>query len=207
MDNKMMVLIKKYLIVIIGQIIIGIGCAFMVTSGQGNDPMGVMVSGFSQMFSIPFGTMTNIISFIIFAVMLVVYRKRLTLTTLITVFVIGWTIDPVNKILAVVNAPEMIVKFAYPLIGCIIISIGVAFYLCIDFGAGITDNVILMIADLTGKSYAFGCYSRYAVYVLIGIITGGVWGYATILGLVLNGKIIDSLIPVFTKSVAVWANK
>ena len=48
MDNKMMVLIKKYLIVIIGQVIIGIGCAFMVTSGQGNDPMGVMVSGFSQ---------------------------------------------------------------------------------------------------------------------------------------------------------------
>lgn len=207
MDNKMMVLIKKYLIVIIGQIIIGIGCAFMVTSGQGNDPMGVMVSGFSQMFSIPFGTMTNIISFIIFAVMLVVYRKRLTLTTLITVFVIGWTIDPVNKILAVVNAPEMIVKFAYPLIGCIIISIGVAFYLCIDFGAGITDNVILMIVDLTGKSYAVGCYSLYAVYTLIGVITGGVWGYATVLGLVLNGKIIDSLIPVFTKSVAVWANK
>ena len=151
MDKKS-VLFKKYMIVIIGQIIIGIGCAFMVTSGQGNDPMGVMVSGFSQMFSIPFGTMTNIISFIIFAVMLVAYRKRLTLTTLITVFVIGWTIDPMNKLLAVVNAPEMIVKFAYPLIGCIIISIGVAFYLCIDFGAGITDNVILMIADLTGKS-------------------------------------------------------
>ena len=207
MDNKTMVLLKKYLIVIIGQIIIGIGCAFMVTSGQGNDPMGVMVSGFSQMFDIPFGTMTNIISFIIFAVLLVVYRKRLTLTTLITVFVIGWTIDPVNKILAVVNAPEMMVKFAYPLIGCIIISIGVAFYLCIDFGAGITDNVILMIADLTGKSYAVGCYSLYAVYTLIGVITGGVWGYATVLGLLLNGKIIDSLIPVFSKSVAVWANK
>ncbi len=207
MDNKTMVLLKKYLIVIIGQIIIGIGCAFMVTSGQGNDPMGVMVSGFSQMFDIPFGTMTNIISFIIFAVLLVVYRKRLTLTTLITVFVIGWTIDPVNKLLAVVNAPEMMVKFAYPLIGCIIISIGVAFYLCIDFGASITDNVILMIADLTGKSYAVGCYSLYAVYTLIGVITGGVWGYATVLGLLLNGKIIDSLIPVFSKSVAVWANK
>ncbi|MBE6865857.1 MAG: hypothetical protein E7492_02725 [Ruminococcaceae bacterium] len=207
MDNKTMVLLKKYLIVIIGQIIIGIGCAFMVTSGQGNDPMGVMVSGFSQMFDIPFGTMTNIISFIIFAVLLVVYRKRLTLTTLITVFVIGWTIDPVNKLLAVINASEMVVKFAYPLIGCIIISIGVAFYLCIDFGASITDNVILMIADLTGKSYAVGCYSLYAVYTLIGVITGGVWGYATVLGLLLNGKIIDILIPVFSKSVAVWANK
>ena len=206
MDNKM-VMLKKYLIVIIGQVIIGIGCAFMITSGMGNDPMGVMVSGFSQMFGIPFGTMNNIVSFAIFAVMLVVYRKRLTLTTLITVFVIGWTIDPMNAVLATVNAPVFVNKDLYPLIGCIIISIGVAFYLCIDFGAGITDNVILMIADLTKKSYAFGCYSLYAVYVAIGILTGGVWGYATILGLVLNGKIIDTLIPVFGKTVAVWANK
>ena len=207
MDNKMMVLLKKYLIVTIGQIIIGIGVAFMITSGQGNDPMGVMVSGFSQLANIPFGTMNNIVSFAIFALMLIFYRKRVTLTTLITVFVIGWTIDPVCALLSGIAFPAAVVQWVFPLIGCIIISFGVAFYLCIDFGAGITDNVILMIADLTGKSYAVGCYSLYALYVLIGVLTGGVWGYATVLGLVLNGKIIDSLIPVFTKSVAVWANK
>ena len=110
MDNKMMVLIKKYLIIIIGQVIIGMGCAFMVTSGQGNDPMGVMISGFSQMFNIPFGTMTNIVSFIIFVFMLIFYRKRLTFTTIITVFAIGWTIDPVCALLNVVNAPELVVS-------------------------------------------------------------------------------------------------
>ena len=54
MDNKTMVLLKKYLIVVIGQVIIGIGCAFMITSGQGNDPMGVMISGFSQLANISF---------------------------------------------------------------------------------------------------------------------------------------------------------
>ena len=207
MDNKTMVLLKKYLIVVIGQVIIGIGCAFMITSGQGNDPMGAMISGFSRLANIPFGTMNNIFSFAVFAFMLLVYRKRLTFTTLITVFVIGWTIDPVNIILAGVSVPEAIVKFVYPLIGCIIISFGVAFYLCIDFGASITDNVILMIGDLTGKTYAFGCYILYAVYAAIGLLTGGVWGYATFMSLILNGKIIDTLIPVFTKSVAVWANK
>ena len=39
----------------------------MITSGQGNDPMGVMVSGFSRLTNIAFGTMNNIVSFIIFA--------------------------------------------------------------------------------------------------------------------------------------------
>ena len=207
MDNKTMVLIKKYLIILIGQIIIGIGVAFMITSGMGNDPMGVMVSGFSRLANIPFGTMNNIVSFVIFAAMLIFYRKRITFTTLITVFAIGWTIDPVCALLNTISTPEMVVKFVYPLIGCIVISIGVAFYLCIDFGAGISDNLILMISDLSHKSYAFGCYTTYAIYVAIGVLTGGVLGYATVLGLVLNGKIIDTLIPVFAKSVAVWANK
>ena len=206
MDSKM-VKLKKYLIVTIGQIIIGIGCAFMVKSGMGNDPMGVMVSGFSRLSGIPFGTMTNIVSVVLFIALRIFYRKRLALSTVITVFVIGWTIDPVVAILNNVNVPVMVNNFVYPVIGCMIISFGVAFYLCIDFGASITDNVILMISDLAGKTYAFGCYSLYAIYVAIGIVTGGVWGYATILGLVLNGKIIDMLIPVFKKSVAVWANK
>ena len=49
MKNKS-VLLKKYFIVILSQIIVGIGASFLVTSGMGNDPMGVMVSGLSQKF-------------------------------------------------------------------------------------------------------------------------------------------------------------
>ena len=147
MDNKTMITLKKYLIVTIGQIIIGTGCAFMVKSGMGNDPMGVMVSGFSNLTKIPFGTMTNIVSFVLFAALMVFYRKRLALSTVITVFAIGWTIDPVVAILNTISVPMFVNNYLYPLMGCVIISIGVAFYLCIDFGASITDNVILMISD------------------------------------------------------------
>ncbi len=207
MNNKTMVTIKKYLIVLIGQIIIGIGCAFMVKSGMGNDPMGVMVSGFSRLTNIPFGTMTNIVSAVLFVFLLIFYRKRLALSTVITVFAIGRTIDPVVALLNNITVPTVVNNFVYPLIGCIIISVGVAFYLCIDFGASITDNVILMISDIAHKPYSFGCYLLYAIYVVIGVLTGGVWGYATILSLVLNGKLIDLLIPFFTKTVNVWANK
>ena len=207
MDNKTMIKLKKYLIVTIGQIIIGTGCAFMVKSGMGNDPMGVMVSGFSNLTKIPFGTMTNIVSFVLFAALMVFYRKRLALSTVITVFAIGWTIDPVVAILNTISVPMFVNNYLYPLMGCVIISIGVAFYLCIDFGASITDNVILMISDFAKKPYSFGCYVLYAIYVAIGMVTGGVWGYATIMSLVLNGKLIDFMIPFFTKTVNVWANK
>ena len=206
MKNKS-VLFKKYFIVILSQIIVGIGASFLVTSGMGNDPMGVMVSGLSQKFGVMFGTMSNIVNFIIFLILLIFYRKRITLTTLITVFVPGWSINRMLELWSVVNLPSVVIKFIFPLMGCLIISTGVALCLCLDFGAGIMDNLILMIGDIFNKTYAFGCYICYAVFFTVGLLLGGVWGYATVVALVLNGKVIDFLIPKFKNTVAVWAEK
>ena len=206
MKNKS-VLLKKYFIVILSQIIVGIGASFLVTSGMGNDPMGVMVSGLSQKFGVMFGTMINIVNFIIFLILLIFYRKRITLTTLITVFVPGWSINRMLELWSVVNLPSAVIKFIFPLMGCLIISAGVALCLCLDFGAGIMDNLILMIGDIFNKTYAFGCYICYAVFFTVGLLLGGVWGYATVVALVLNGKVIDFLIPKFKNTVAVWAEK
>lgn len=206
MKNKS-VLLKKYFIVILSQIIVGIGASFLVISGMGNDPMGVMVSGLSQKFGVMFGTMSNIVNFIIFLILLIFYRKRITLTTLITVFVPGWSINRMLELWSVVNLPSAVMKFIFPLMGCLIISAGVALCLCLDFGAGIMDNLILMIGDIFNKTYAFGCYICYAVFFTVGLLLGGVWGYATVAALVLNGKVIDFLIPKFKNTVAVWAEK
>ena len=206
MKNKS-VLLKKYFIVILSQIIVGIGASFLVTSGMGNDPMGVMVSGLSQKFGVMFGTMSNIVNFIIFLILLIFYRKRINLTTLITVFVPGWSINRMLELWSVVNLPSAVIKFIFPLMGCLIISAGVALCLCLDFGAGIMDNLILMIGDIFNKTYAFGCYICYAVFFTVGLLLGGVWGYATVVALVLNGKVIDFLIPKFKNTVAVWAEK
>ena len=206
MKNKS-VLLKKYFIVILSQIIVGIGASFLVSSGMGNDPMGVMVSGLSQKFGVIFGTMSNIVNFIIFLILLIFYRKRITLTTLITVFVPGWSINRMLELWSVVNLPSAVIKFIFPLMGCLIISAGVALCLCLDFGAGIMDNLILMIGDIFNKTYAFGCYICYAVFFTVGLLLGGVWGYATVVALVLNGKVIDFLIPKFKNTVAVWAEK
>ena len=206
MKNKS-VLLKKYFIVILSQIIVGIGASFLVISGMGNDPMGVMVSGLSQKFGVMFGTMSNIVNFIIFLILLIFYRKRITLTTLITVFVPGWSINRMLELWSIVNLPSAVMKFIFPLIGCLIISAGVALCLCLDFGAGIMDNLILMIGDIFNKTYAFGCYICYAVFFTVGLLLGGVWGYATVAALVLNGKVIDFLIPKFKNTVAVWAEK
>ena len=206
MKNKS-VLLKKYFIVILSQIIVGIGASFLVTSGMGNDPMGVMVSGLSQKFGVMFGTMSNIVNFIIFLILLIFYRKRITLTTLITVFVPGWSINRMLELWSVVNLLSAVIKFIFPLMGCLIISAGVALCLCLDFGAGIMDNLILMIGDIFNKTYAFGCYICYAVFFTVGLLLGGVWGYATVVALVLNGKVIDFLIPKFKNTVAVWAEK
>ncbi len=204
-NNK--VLLKKYMVVVIGQIILGIGCAFMITSGMGNDPMGVMVSGFASKRGMSYGNMNNLVSAIIFGVMWFLYRKRLNFTTLITVFVLGWTIDPVVAILAKFTVSSIVNNYVYPLVGTAVIALGVAVYLCVDMGASITDNVILFVCDKANKPYSYGCYVVYAVYFTLGFFTGGVWGYATVLSLLFTGPIIDKFLEICKPTIAVWANK
>lgn len=202
--NNTKTLFRKYFVVVIAQIIIGIGVAFLVTSGMGNDPMGVMVSGLSQKTGIAFGAMTNMINVAIFILLLIFYRKRLSVTTFITAVLVGWTVDPVISLINAVKIPAFVNNFIFPIFGCFIIGAGVAFYLSIDFGASITDNVILFICDKANKGYSFGCYLLYIVYFSVGLLLGGVWGYATVISLLFTGKVVDFLMPKFKKTVGEW---
>ena len=140
--------VKKYLIITLSQIIVGIGVGFVVISGMGNDPLGVMVSGISKQTGVSFGTVSNLVALTIVLFMLLFYRKRLSLTTLISALVIGWTVDPVVSLLSGFNAPVIVNNVIYPIVGCLILSVGVGMCLAMNYGAASTDNLILMICDL-----------------------------------------------------------
>lgn len=196
----------KYLIVVLAQLIIGIGVGFLVTSGMGNDPMGVMISGLSLKTGVAFGTTTTIVNIVLFLFIVAVYRKRVSLTTLITAVVVGLPIDSSVAVLKGLSLPDFAIKFIFPFLGCFIIGTGVALYLSMDMGASIADNIILMIGDFTKKPYSFGCYFMYTFFIVTGLLLGGVFGYATLVSFLLTGKIVDFALPKFTKTIGKWVN-
>ena len=194
--------VKKYSIITLSQIIVGIGVGFVVKSGMGNDPLGVMVSGISKQTGVSFGTVSNLVALTIVLFMLLFYRKRLSLTTLISALVIGWTVDPVVSLLSGFNVPVIVNNIIYPIVGCLILSVGVGMCLAMNYGAASTDNLILMICDFANKPYSFACTLCYIMFFAIGFVLKGVWGYATLLSILLNGRLIDF----FTKQFD-WLNR
>ena len=202
--NNNKTILKKYLVVTLAQMIIGVGVGFIVFSNMGNDPMGVLVSGLSLKTGISFGMMTNIVNVAIFIFLLIFYRKRLSFTTLITAVVVGWTIDPMLLLLSKLTVPVFVNNYVFPVLGCFIIGGGVACYLSLDFGASVTDNLILMICDFAKKQYSFGCYLLYIIYFSLGLILGGVWGYATIISLLFTGRVVDFMKPKFESTIGRW---
>ena len=194
--------VKKYSIITLSQIIVGIGVGFVVKSGMGNDPLGVMVSGISKQTGVSFCTVSNLVALTIVLFMLLFYRKRLSLTTLISALVIGWTVDPVVSLLSGFNVPVIVNNIIYPIVGCLILSVGVGMCLAMNYGAASTDNLILMICDFTNKPYSFACTLCYIMFFAIGFVLKGVWGYATLLSILLNGRLIDF----FTKQFD-WLNR
>ncbi|MEG1863286.1 MAG: hypothetical protein RR198_06715 [Oscillospiraceae bacterium] len=203
MDNKRAIF-RGYLVVVISQMVIGVGVGMIVFSNMGNDPMGVFISGLSGKTGISFGAMTNIYSLAVFVFLLIFYRKRLSLTTLITAVAVGFAIEPVLKFLRLFTFPTFVNNYIFPILGCGVVGLGVACYLCLDMGASITDNLILFICDITKRGYPFGCYLIYFIYFTIGLLLGGVWGYATLVSLFFTGRVVDFLMPKFKNTIGKW---
>ncbi|MEG1782187.1 MAG: hypothetical protein RR253_02935, partial [Oscillospiraceae bacterium] len=113
-------------------------------------------------------------------------------------------IEPVLKFLRLFTFPTFVNNYIFPILGCGVVGLGVACYLCLDMGASITDNLILFICDITKKGYPFGCYLIYFIYFTIGLLLGGVWGYATLVSLFFTGRVVDFLMPKFKNTIGKW---
>lgn len=202
MDKKFL---KKTFLVCVTQIVIAGGGAFMVASGTGNDPVGVFIDGCSKLFKVSYGRANLIFSIVLLLLFLLLYRKRITITTFLTAVIPGLFLDTFIAFLQNLPLSVFFVKYIYPLIGCAVLGSAVAAYLTLDFGASIIDNVVLLVSDVLKSDYRKGFLVSSAFYLAVGILLGGVWGYATIVVLLGVGNVVNITTPFFEKTIAKWS--
>ena len=191
--------IAPYILIAINQLIIGIGAAFLVASDMGNEPVGVFFSGVSKQTGLSFGTVTTLFNVGFFFAFLIFYRKRISITTLISASCVGLLIDGTVELLLNANLNINIVKYIFPFIGVTIVGIFIASTLALDLGASVADNIILAIGDITKKGYTINGYIFNGLFFTIGLLLGGTFGYATIVSFILTSIIIEFSIPKFKK--------
>ena len=77
----------------IGLILCGVGVALFLYSGLGVDPASVFELGIANVLHISYGTSSALINVIILAVVLIIDRSYVNVSSVLAIFGIGYTAD------------------------------------------------------------------------------------------------------------------
>lgn len=95
------------------------------------------------------------------------------------------------------------VKILYVLIGTVIMSFALAFYLPINMGYQCSDILAFMIGDLVQKSYGVGMTIQGVIEFILGVLMGATWGIGTLVATFTLGPLTEFFMkftaPVVTK--------
>ena len=175
--------IKLATISLIGNIIIAIGVSTCRISQMGIDPFTSMTTGISSLLNIPRSNL-----------------KYLNIGAIINMFLLGFFVQFFNNVycqLFNVSSPDVIpfslpMKFVVLAIGILFVTLGCSLYITSDLGTGCYDALSIYMADVMSPSYPVCRIMTDVVCVLIGFITGGPLGIATIILMFGTGPLIST---------------
>ena len=123
-----------------------------------------------------------------------------SMTTGINMFLLGFFVQFFNNVycqLFNVSSPDVIpfslpMKFVVLAIGILFVTLGCSLYITSDLGTGCYDALSIYMADVMSPSYPVCRIMTDVVCVLIGFITGGPLGIATIILMFGTGPLIST---------------
>lgn len=190
--------IWKIIWVIVGNIIIGIGCALFRIANLGTDPFSCMNLGVSSHLPISYGTYQMLWNFVFFMPMLIWYKKGIQIGSFINMIGVaymsdlfiwlcsnfGFTIQNIQNLFAI----RLLIMSVALLLYCI----GVAFYVECAIGVAPYDALGQIIEMWTNGKVKFYIARVLLdiVSVTIGFLTGSVIGIATLFTACMTGPLV-----------------
>ncbi len=185
----------------LGLLIAGIGIGFMFNAGQGSTPAATIVEGISVFFKLNYG-ISGIIANILFLVLLLFLdRSLIHVGTVLATFCSGYFIDFGVFILAPLNIINMsfILKVFMIVIGCVITSIGLGYYIGVDFGSGAIDGMSVVLHRKVKIPFTYCRWGMDILLMATGILLGASWGIGTVISVILTGPIMSYVIKKMQK--------
>lgn len=196
--------ILRLIILFIGLIIAHLGVTLFIQANLGSDPFNVFIQGcfrtFLKITSLSWFThgYTHIaISFLIILILLFIDRSYIKLGTLLCMVLGGPIIDVFAYLLKdIVNA-----NMAFPVriltlsLGCMILAFGMTIVINSEAGTGPNDLVAIVLSDKCKKPFSFMRILVDTTFVIIGYLSGGVFGIGTIICAFLVGPVAGFFLP------------
>ena len=190
-------LVRDYLIMIIGAIVIGIGVAFIVSANVGGDAMTTFEQGLTQTFHISL-PIAMIIANGIFVVLLLVFAKEnISIDTVLSPLFIS--VGSKIGLLFVPTIEGMVIRYVFFLIGLFIAGIGIAIGAQSATGSNPYDGFVLALSKKTNKSFSVVRPVMDAGLLIIGVLLQGTFGVGTCIAIFCMGPVADFFIKIFAK--------
>ncbi|MDO4198945.1 MAG: hypothetical protein Q4D13_08145 [Erysipelotrichaceae bacterium] len=188
---------KKYIVLITGNIIMGLGIGLCDYSMLGTDPMTVLITGLLKHVSISFGTVNLIVSFLLILIGYLIEKRNVSLATFIGAAAVSIGIDLFGMIYLPVS--EGLLGYVYLLIGITLYCLGIALSQIPRTGYTAYDCTVFAIMKIIDKEYHIARWIVDFSFIISGYLLGGEIGLGTIVILLVCGKLIMFFVKVLEK--------
>ncbi len=175
--------IKRFIIMLIGNILLGLGISVFKLSGLGNDPFSGMVMALSEVVKISYALFLVILNLFIFLIQLLTGRKLIGIGTIVNACLLGYFVTFFYSIFQqLMLMPEsMWQRVVVVCIGVIITSLGVSMYQTPKVGIAPYDSLsIIMAQKWTKIPYFWHRMLTDGICAAICFYAGGIVGLGTL---------------------------
>lgn len=190
---------------LIGLTVAHLGVTLFLLSGMGTDTFTVLIQGLSETVHLSIGTVHVIVLILIMAVLLFTTKGYIKPGTVVCAFCGGPIIDLFMWILSpFINAESnIVVRIISMLMGCIILSLGMAVVINSEAGTGPNDLIAIVLSDKIAKiEFRWIRVLCDIVFVTLGWLLGGTVGIGTIVAVFLTGPLVQFWLPITKRLIA-----
>lgn len=187
-------LVTRILMVLIGNLFIGVGVAAFKFACLGNDPFDGMNMALSDLTGIYYPLLQIIVNVCFFVIQIIWGRKLIGFGTVINALLLGYVVDFSYKIMTSIWAlpGNLVIKILIMLLGLILTGFGLSLYQTSDMGVAPYDALALIMDKKIKKLPYFWCRIICdASCALVCFLAGGVMGPGIIVSAFGFGPVIS----------------
>ncbi|WP_449603902.1 YczE/YyaS/YitT family protein [Paenibacillus sp. Marseille-Q9583] len=193
---------KRLLIMIIGNVFLGMGISIFKLSGMGNDPFSGMVMALADCIGMTYANFLILLNLILFVIEYITGRKFIGAGTFVNAILLGYIATFFHSNwLSLFGEPQLLwQRVVIVAIGVVVCSFGVSLYQTSKVGVAPYDSLSLIMREKFPKiSYFWHRMFTDALSALICFLAGGIVGLGTLVSALGLGPIIHFFDVNFTE--------
>lgn len=199
----------RMVLLCVGLVIAHLGVTLFMLVNLGADPFNVFIQGLDRFTPFSHGITHMCICFLIILVLLIVDRTYVKAGTLVCMAIGGPIIDGFTWLLGGLVNGEMYlpVRLLIVTAACLILAFGMTIVIQSDAGTGPNDLVAVVLSDKLKKKFGPTRVFVDFLFVLVGMVLGGVFGIGTLVCAFLVGTAAGYFMPVSSQLVKDTVNR